>query len=65
MSSKLICCKNCDKLLMAGEIIDGYIDKKCPGCGKMNHITREGVEIIEEQPKNDKPFQDRLKREMK
>lgn len=59
---KKIRCANCNKVLMEGEIKDGKIAKDCPGCGEKNLITSTGV-IIE--PKNTKPFQQRLKLERK
>lgn len=62
-SGKDINCANCNKFLMHGVVIEGFIDKQCRICGSMNHVTNEGVTIIPKE--KNKPFQDRLKLERK
>jgi phage FluMu protein Com len=60
---KDIRCGNCGKLLMTG-VVDGNtkIEKDCPSCGERNVIEPSGVTT---KPKNEKPFQQRLRMERK
>lgn len=59
---KKIRCANCGKVLMEGKIKDGLVEKDCPGCGERNVIDHVGVHI---KPRNEKPYQQRLKMERK
>lgn len=36
-------CKNCNKILFFGEIVEGKVSKDCPKCGERNIITVEKI----------------------
>ena len=57
-NEKKYCCKNCNKVLFFGELVEGRISKDCPACGERNvfiaeRVTNERFELIrKENPLN-------------